>query len=188
MDFLKTRLPFSEAAIEQLLSISEDVLIARGKDSEHATENPDLEDGTVAIWGYGEPNDFSIMVLATLSGDQLKSTTSSEAQERIKQHPSYARYRELSLSGSMPPPIHACQSFDGSIRSANRRRLLVAQEVDTPLRAWVESLNADTTVVTYGQFKEAVNELREAMNRDSKIPRPGSSRRESLSDSLGLSC
>ena len=75
----------------------------------------------------------------------------------------------MTLAGSVPPPIQACQSANGRIRSANRRRLLVAQETGVPLRAWLERLNQDTTVVSYGQYLDAyqglIERLQEAPQR-----------------------
>jgi hypothetical protein len=170
MHFLKDRLPLPEPVIEQLLATDLETLIDRAKGSEHATRNPDLEDGTVGIWGYGSAEDFSVVSLETFSGDQLHSTVSNEAVDCIKKHPSYAHYVELTLSGSSPPPIHACQSHDGRMTSANRRRLLVAQETNTPIRAWVERLNQDTTVVTYGQVQDALSDFCDAVKVSSAGP------------------
>lgn len=159
LEALQSMVPLPKRVLADLLVTPQAELVTRGADAENATHAPGLPEGAVAIWGYGDRREFSILSLETLRGDQLQATVSAEAEERIKQHPSYHRYRELTLSGSVPPPIHACQSHDGRIRSANRRRLLVAQETETPLRAWLERLNPDTTVISYGQFLDAVGEL-----------------------------
>lgn len=164
LESLRSFLPVPDHVVEGLIATSENELISRGKGSESATENPDLPDGSVALWGYGEVRDFSVMSLETLSGAQLALTVSTEAEERIRQHPSYAEYRERTLAGSVPPPIQACQTADGKIRSANRRRLLVAQETGVPLRAWLERLNHDTTVVSYGQFRDALQTTLERLS------------------------
>ena len=90
LEFLRSQLPLPEHVIEGLISTPREMLVGRGQGAESATKNPDIPDGSVAIWGYGEIRDFSVMSLETLTGSQLASTVSTEAEERIRQHPSFA--------------------------------------------------------------------------------------------------
>ncbi|MCY9861417.1 hypothetical protein OTK49_02650 [Vibrio coralliirubri] len=108
----------------------------------------------IRLDGHSElPEDMTIQYY-----DRLKSTEliPSEAEGDIKKHESYTRYLNLSREGSEPPPITVVKHSSGKLISINRRRVLVAQELNKKIGAWVESetVNGGSTL-TLGAFNEA---------------------------------
>jgi len=161
----------AESAIVELLSVDPDILAKRGRSADLGERVSPVVEGSVLLSGYGDLEDRSIMVLEVLAGKDLQEAISTEHPERIRQHPTYAEYRSRLAAGEMPPPIMACRAVDGKVRSINRRRLLVAQELNIPIHAWVETLDEKTSPFTYGDFKSCLEKaLAEEMVHRPSLP------------------
>lgn len=118
----------------------------------------------VKLGGYSTtPEDMVIQYYDRLDSSKL---TSSEPEENIKNHDSYVSYLELSKQGSEPPPISVIKQSSGVMVSINRRRLLVAQELNKPIGAWVESDTAEYgSTLTLGAF----NDIKAQIENENRI-------------------
>ena len=134
--------------------------------------NKNIDRYEIKLSGYSDdPNDHTISYLDILDS---ASVVSSEAEQSIKDHQSYKDYLELTKSGSKPPPITVIKNNrSDKFVSANRRRLLVAQELKIPICAWVESdtVGEHGLPLTLGRFKEERNKLREEINNKREFDR-----------------
>lgn len=112
----------------------------------------------IKLDGYSSsPEDMTIQYYDRLNSSEL---TLSEPKGDIKNHESYERYLSLSMQGSEPPPVTVVKQPSGTMVSINRRRVLVAQELNKPIGAWVESDTAEYgSTLTLGAFNAAKEKI-----------------------------
>jgi hypothetical protein len=111
--------------------------------------------GTFRIAPYGgDLKERYIDYLTTLDPSIL---TTSEAEQGIKSHPSYALYKKWSFSGIEAPYISVYETESGVLQSTNRRRTLVAQEIGNEITAWMGPFNKESGLpLKYGDIADAL--------------------------------
>lgn len=120
---------------------------------------------SVMLDAFGVESDLDIPIsyLMRLKPSDL---VSSEHQEKIKSHPTYKDYLTLSKFGSEPPPVSVILHSNGSMVCQNRRRLLVAQELNKSVNAWVQndtfSDDGVDCVLTLGRYRSTKEALSDA--------------------------
>ena len=80
-----------------------------------------------------DPRDGSWEVFLVFNPHDLAN---SEDERAGRAHYSFPVYRAWAEAGHIPPPIQAMRHANGHLVSTNRRRLLVARDLNRPIGAW----------------------------------------------------
>lgn len=151
-------------AVEEIAMLDPKVLVQRYLDEESTPSNTTTPSdaktwppGSVRVAPYGGDLDNRyIDYVRVFNPDEL---VNAEAEQGIKQHPSYALYRQWALEGRQPPYISVYETDKGRLQSTNRRRTLVAQELNRPITGWFGPLNKETGLsLKLGDIKRALRE------------------------------
>lgn len=98
--------------------------------------------GSAMVDEYG--GDFAGRYVSYLREFEPSTLATSEAEERIKSHPTYAMYVKWSGDGIDPPYVAVNEGENGKLISTNRRRTLAAQETGRIIQGWFSPLNKVT--------------------------------------------
>ncbi|MBN3760867.1 hypothetical protein [Burkholderia sp. Ac-20365] len=147
-------------AVHDLVSLSIEALRDRDRhlvwsNMMEPSEFPRHELGTAKIDAYiCDPMECYTEYLDEFDAKDL---VTSETEDGIRKHRTYARYVEMALEGHEPPPIHVFASEKiGVLVSTNRRRTLVAQQLGRRIKGWHGRHNFETGLpLKYGDVKRA---------------------------------
>ncbi len=98
--------------------------------------------GSAMVDEYG--GDFAGRYVSYLREFEPLTLATSEAEDRIKSHPSYAMYVKWSGDGIDPPYVAVNEGENGKLICTNRRRTLAAQETGRIIQGWFSPLNKVT--------------------------------------------
>lgn len=177
----RLRLPIE--AVRELDTLQPEIMIARSKESyaipgDDPAVFPRHAEGSVRMADFGGA--VESRYIDFLSVFDPATLTLVEAEQGIKQHPSYARYLAWSEAGHEPPYISVYETDAGTLQSTNRRRTLVAQALGKSIAGWLGLMNKETRLpLKYGDVKAALAEARAQMqlevacdDQGRSIPKP----------------
>ena len=158
------RLGLPYLTVHEAVSLSPEVLKARAHDSLLSGPEGDppmpveLPLGSAGLYGFGpDIMNYEIVLLKQFNPHMLGT---AEHTQDILRHESFGRYCRMFEAGTQPPPVMVFESADQAIVSANRRRVLAAQETNRPLVGWLVP-NHDGIGLKLGDVLAVVEEERE---------------------------
>lgn len=152
-------------SVAEIAQLAPEILVARDKASDNILPNSmtpaSFESqplGSVRLSTVG--GDFDNRYIDYLREFDSQVLVTAEAEQGIKQHPTYGRYLEWAKSGKEIPPISVYEVGDGVLQSTNRRRTLVAQELGLTVKGWFGVVNKETGLpLKYGDVRSALREI-----------------------------
>jgi hypothetical protein len=142
-----------------LVARSQEEYLAAPNQMQTAKTFPRHPLGSARLAEYG--GDISNRYIDFLQEFDAHELVNAEAEQGIKSHPSYLAYRTWAEQGNVPPYISVYETDSGKLQSTNRRRTLVAQELETTITGWFGRMNRETgQPLKYGDLLDAYrNEL-----------------------------
>ncbi len=162
------RFGLTEKEVTDALSTPPDELVAR---NEHAPNNKmdapaefkRYPIGSAQIDEYGSMENRYINFLRDFDPKDL---TTTEAEDGIRQHPTYKKYVQWAKEGKEPPYVFVAQTDNGTLQVTNRRRTLAAREAGTKIKGWFGPANRETgNPLKYGDLKLAYTEKAETTTK-----------------------
>jgi hypothetical protein len=97
--------------------------------------------GSASIEGVGQMSERYVNFLDEFDPAKLETT---EAEQGIKNHPTYRTYLQWAKEGKKPPYIFVATNDNGTRQSSNRRRVLVTKELGQRIEGWHGVINPET--------------------------------------------
>lgn len=118
----------------------------------------ELPFGSAGLYGFGgDVMNHDVVMLKQFNPHALAT---AEQTQDILRHESFGRYCRMFEAGVQPPPVMVFESANQAVVSANRRRVLAAQETNRPLVGWLVP-NHDGIGLKLGDVLAVVEEERE---------------------------